>query len=196
MVKDKTSRTPNKKEKVRGDVLKTDFTYILEKEGKDGLKKINQELKKIDKNLDYYKIKNTVWVPIDWKIALMKKAEELFKWQEEDFFNLGYSASRNSFITRTLLKYFVSLEKTFQECPKYWKKYWDVGKITPHRLDLEKKYLVIRLEEFKLHPNLCNYMRGHFKAFAELVLRKEVEIEELKCNFKGDEFHEFKIYWN
>ncbi len=184
------------KGKIRGDVLKTDFKYILEKQGQKSLEELNKQFRKIDENFDYYKIKNTEWIPLSWKIILMETSKLSFKWTDQDIFALGYSASSNSFITRTLIRYFISTERTFQESPKYWEKYWGIGKLEPHYIDLDKKYLVIRLKNFEIHPDLCIYMRGHFKAFAELLLRKKVEIKETKCSFKKESFHEFEIKWD
>ncbi len=182
--------------RVRGDVIITDFKYIRDRQGKQAMDKLNQELKKVNKDLDYYKIKNTVWLPVSWKVLLLENAKKTFKWKDKDFFDLGHSASSNSFITRTLLRYFVSVNKTFKESAKYWQKYWQVGELDPYYLDVKKKYLILRLKKFKLHPDLCPYMKGHFLAFAEMILRNDnINIEETKCNFRGDSFHEFKIQW-
>lgn len=184
------------KGKVRGDVIITDFKYIRDREGKKAMEELNRELKEIDKDLDYYKIKNTVWLPVSWKILLMESAKKAFNWKDKDFFDLGHSASSNSFITRTLLRYFVSVDKTFKECSRYWQKYWQVGELEPYYIDTEKKYLVLRLKKFKLHPDLCLYMKGHFLAFAEMILKSDsIEIEETKCSFQGSSFHEFKVKW-
>lgn len=184
------------KGRVRGDVIVTDFKYVREKEGEKAMEKLNRELKKIEKDLDFYRIRNTAWLPISWKVLFLEVTKELFGWKEKDIFDLGRSASRNSFITRTLLRYFVSMEKTFKECPKYWKKYWQAGELEAYYWDIEQKYLIIRLKKFQIHPNLCIYLRGHFLAFAEMIIRGEkINIEETKCSFEGGLFHEFKVEW-
>jgi len=182
---------------VRGDVLKTDFKYVLEVHGRKEFDQLNREIKKIQGNLIYHKISNISWYPVGWKVIIMELGKELFDWKKKDFYELGRSASSNSFLTRTILRYFTSWGKIIQEVPEYWKKYWNTGTLEVHEKNLSEKYLVLRLKNFNIHPNLCFYLKGHFKSFAELALNSEVSIKEKKCPYKNknDNFHEFLIKW-
>lgn len=182
---------------VRGDVLKTDYKYILEKEGRKGFDKLNAEIKKIQKDLGYHKIINTSWYPIGWKVIIMELCKDLFNWNKKSFYNMGCNASSDSFLTRTILRYFISFKKTFKESSKYWKKYWNVGTLNPYKLDLENKYFILRLKNFHISSDMCYYLQGHFKSFASMILSVETTVKETKCPYKNKKngFHEFIIKW-
>lgn len=181
---------------VRCDILKTDFDYIKKREGAEAFKKINSEMKKIDERFNYKHLKNIGWAPIGWKLILMNTAKKLFKWNNKDLFDMGHSQPVNSFIIKTVLKYFASLERNFKETTNYWIKYWNIGKLVPHKLDLNKKIAIVKIKNFKVHPNLCSYLTGNIKAFAELILKnKNIKVKETKCIFRGDSYHEYTIKW-
>jgi hypothetical protein len=117
---------------VRGDVLRTDLEYIKKKEGAQGLKKFEAQIKDLGLDITRDKIKNTRWYPVGYKALLLELARKKLNWKDRDMIKMGKMASTQSFITRTILRYFVSLEKTFQETPKYWHKYWYAGEFIPH----------------------------------------------------------------
>lgn len=181
---------------VRGNVLNTDAKYVVSKYGEEGLKKLKKEMEKNGIKINYGEIKNTEWCPLGWRAVSLLTIKDLFKWSEEDVFAMGMAAPRNSFLIRTILKYFISLEKTFMELGKYWEKHYSRGKLETKKIDTEKKFLEFYVKDFNLHPCLCTYYKGYFKSLAQLLLRSEdIEIEEPECSFKGDSRHKFIITW-
>lgn len=196
--------TPNEAQKIveeipgenRGVTLITDMEYIKEKKGKKGLDRVQKEMDKLGLDLKYKKIKNSEWYPAGWRIISLLVIKKTFNWGDKEIFNMGYSAPKNSFVVKALLRYFVSKRKTFEETPKYWNKHWTVGELETYKLDLENKKIVMRLKKFKARPVLCQFLRGYFRAIGELTLRgNTVSVQESKCMSRKDPYHEFIVTW-
>lgn len=182
--------------KVRGDVLITDLQYIVRISGEEAGNKIKEELREINSEIDFDKITNTGWFPIGWKVLILLLTRESLGWSDQDIISMGKLASKESFILKTLLRYFISLDRTFKESVRFWAKYWDAGELVPYEINEKEKYLIIKLKNFQIHPDLCLYFTGHFESIANLILKSEkISVEEKKCSFHGDEYHEFEIRW-
>ncbi|MBU1292354.1 hypothetical protein KKH07_02685 [Patescibacteria group bacterium] len=182
---------------VRGVVFQTDREYVLEEKGEAGLKKLEEEIKKTGQAIKYRKdFKTTDWYPLGWRILSLLVIQETFDWGEQEIFKMGEVAPKHSFIVKTILRYFISLEKTFAETAKYWEKHYSIGKLEAPEIDIKKHHLVLRLSDFKSHPILCIYYRGYFKSLTSLIIRaSQINIQETKCVNKGDQYHEFVIDW-
>ena len=183
--------------KVRGAVFQTDARYVLEKKGKKGLEMLKEEIKKTGQPISYdEKISATGWYPLSWRVLSLLTIQRIFNWGEKEIFDMGTQAPKYSFIVKALLRYFVSLEKTFTESAEYWEEHYSVGELGAPEIDIKGKHLVLRLKDFKIHPILCPYFKGYFKAIARLSVRTErMTIKETKCMFRGDPYHEFVIDW-
>lgn len=185
------------KGRARGVVFQTDAHYVLSKKGKVGLKKLEEAIKKTDQPISYgQEVKAIHWYPLSWRVLSLITISRLFNWGEEEIIDMGEKAPKYSFIVKTLLKYFVSLEKTFSESSQYWQKHYSVGQLTTPEISLKDKRLVLCLSDFKIHPILCGYFKGYFKSLAQLVIRTpRMDIQETKCMFQGDPCHEYVINW-
>jgi len=183
--------------KARGAVFQTDARYVLEKKGKKGLEILKEEIKKTGQPISYdEKISATSWYPLSWRVLSLLTIQRIFNWGEKEIFEMGTQAPKYSFIVKALLKYFVSLEKTFTESAKYWEEHYSVGKLGASEIDIKGKHLVLCLKDFKTHPILCPYFKGYFKAVAQFSVKTEkMTIKETKCMFRGDPYHEFVIDW-
>ncbi len=182
---------------VRGVVFRTDARYVLETKGEEGMKMVEAEIQKAGQPISYGSgVKATKWYPLSWRILSLLTIQEVFHWGEKEIFEMGEAAPKYSFIIKTLLRYFVSLEKTFIESAKYWEEHYSVGKLEAPEIDVRGRHLVLQLKGFEGHPVLCLYLRGYFKTVALLAIRtKSMTIKETKCVFKGDSYHEFIIDW-
>ncbi len=185
------------KGKTRGAVFHTDVKYVLDKKGEQGLDELRKKLEALgQKNIYGKEIKSTGWYPLGWRILSLLLIEETFNWGGKEIINMGMSAPKHSFIVKTLLRYFVSIEKTFEESSKYWEKHYSVGKLEAPEIDIKNKKLVLHLMDFKIHPILCAYFKGYFKAIANLVVKTDkMTIKETKCAFDKDLYHEYVIEW-
>ncbi len=63
--------------------------------------------------------------------------------------------------------------------------------IVEHNSD--KKYVVVRIKEFDLHPVFCRCLEGYFVTFATLVSGTKTKCKEIKCTFEGDGYHDYLI---
>ncbi len=184
------------KGKIRGAALLTDIKYIKKHKQEKKQKEIFKDLKKDIPDFNAKKIKNTEWYPLWWRVLLLVILKEKFKWSNKALFKMGREAPLNSFIVKILLRYFTSLEKTCRQVNAYWKKHYSRGQMEAGEFNQEKKYVVFRLKNFKIHPLLCTYLRGYFNGLADLTIgSEEVNTEETKCSFEGDPYHEFVIKW-
>lgn len=182
--------------KARGVVLQTDAEYVKEKKGEKGLLVVEEELKKLGCPIAYEKIKTTDWYPIGLRAISLLVIKKVFNWSEKEIEEMGNTAPKYSFIVRSLLKYFLSFQKTYKEAPKYWEKHYMIGKLESSDYDEKRKYYVVRLKNFKIHPVLCAYLGGYFMRMGQMVLKgSNFKIEETKCMFKGDHYHEYTINW-
>lgn len=182
---------------IRGTVLKTDAKYVVDNYGKKALKKVEKEIEKTGVEIKYDEIKTVGWYPLGWRVISLLVIKETFDWKDKDVFKMGEAAPKNSFIVRTILKYFVSAEKTFSEISVYWQKHYSVGMLSTREIKEEEKYLIFSLRDFKVHPILCIYFQGYFRSISSMILGgAETKIEESKCPFKNkSSSHEFLITW-
>lgn len=182
--------------RARGVIFQTDIQYIEGKMGKKEANKIRREIKKIIPEYDHSQIKTTDWYPLWWRIISLKVIKNHFNWGKKELVEMGHSAPGNSFLVRVILRYFVSLKKTFQEGKKYWDKHYHPGNFESIKFNNKEQYVIFRIKNFKGHPDLCFYLQGYFKAIAELTLPgKKIDIKETKCLHKKGPCHEFKLSW-
>lgn len=184
------------KGKIRGEAVLNRLEYVRTKKGDEGVQAIGGRLKELGYPLDFAEIKSLGWCSDAHGVLVILAAQEVFGWDDNDIFEMGKNAPKISFIVKLLMKYFVSLERTFKATPENWEKHHNIGSIELVKFDKDKKRLIFRLLDYKVHPTMCSYLKGYFLQFARLVIKsKEVYIQETKCMFHGDPCHEFKITW-
>lgn len=183
--------------KARGQVFLTDFKYIKEVKGEEGIEALKKKIKEWGDIIDYEKIKTMEWYPVGLRALSLLAIKEAFGWGDKEIEEMGKTIPKISFIVKMLMKTFLSIRRSFIEAANYWKKHYLIGELVPAELDEKKKYLFLRLKNFKIHPILCVYLRGYFYTIANLILKSEkITIEETRCAFKeGDPYHEFLIKW-
>ena len=183
------------KGEVRGLSLKADREFIFEKYGEDGLKKLENKLKKIGVDVKYNKIRTMDFYPIGLKAIILLAIKEIFSFTDKDIVEMGKFQSKLSLIVKTFTRYFFSLQKMAEKSEIFWNKYYTVGNLKVTELNEKEKYGVMKLKDFKLHPLHCYVLRGFFASVVKMIVRNPVTCEEIKCIFKGDDCHEFLIKW-
>jgi len=180
---------------IRGEILLVNLPYIKEKKGEEGIKLFKKKMEEVGVSFD--KIEPLKWYPIGFLPLSLLVMKEIFGWNTEEMFNLGNSAFKLGLIPRILSKYFVSLSAVFQMASEHWKKYHSIGELEPYQLNEKEKYIIGRLKNYKIHPLLCSVNKGVFLRIIQYVIKsKKITIEETKCMFKGDPYHEFLIKWD
>lgn len=185
------------KGEVRGVALKTDGDYILKEKGKEGLEKLEKKLKDWGFEIEYEKINNMLFYPAALRIASLLAIKEVFEFNDQKMQDIGFYATKKSLIIKLFLKFFVSANRVFyKESVKIWKKHYTFGKLVPVELNEDKKYGIIRVEDFNLHPIYCSYLGGYFSGILQMLVRSsKINPEETKCFFRGQDCHEFLIKW-
>jgi hypothetical protein len=182
--------------KVRGQVFITDIEYVKNIFGEEGVIMLKNKIKEWGGLFDYDSIKLMGWYPAGFRVLSVLAAKEIFNWSDEDIFKIGNTAPKHSFIVKLLMKYFFTISKVFREGSKYWKKHYTIGELGCLYFNEKKKEGALYLKDFNLHPVLCIYYKGYFLRMAQYTLgSKTASIEEVKCSFNGDEYHEYLIKW-
>jgi len=181
---------------VRGGVIQANIAFIREMAGVEKLKAIEGKIAGLGYPFDFSKINIGEWYPEALSVLIILVAKDLFNWTEKDIFEMGNSAPKYSFISKIVMRYFLSLEKIIKEIPNYWKNHFDFGELESYKFSEEEKYLILHEKGYKFHPLLCIYHSGYFLRIAQFAIKgKEITIEETKCIFKGDHYHEYIIKW-
>jgi len=184
------------KGKIRGEGILTNLEYIRYRKGEEGIKAVTKRLKELGEEIDFKSIRPMEWYPVYLDTLMDLAIMDALSWTEKDIFEMGNFAPKVSFLMRMMMKYFVSAKMSFTESPKYWNKNFDIGKLEAHEFNVKEKYMIFRVKNFKVHPITCVNHAGYFLRMAQFVLKSEkITIEETKCIFKGDPFHEYTIRW-
>jgi len=181
---------------VRGGIIQADIDVIRKKEGEKGLKAVEEKMLELGYPLGFENIKLGGWYPEALSVSIILIARDLFGWKESDIFDMGYFAPASSFISKIFMRYFLSLKRFLDEVPNYWRKHFDFGELEAYDFSEEKRYIILREKGYKFHPLMCVYHKGYYLRVAEFAIKSsDITIEETKCVFKGDSFHEYIIKW-
>ncbi len=179
----------------RGVTLKSDWSYIKNRFGDEGLEKLEKRMKKLGYPLKFEKIKDTKFYPLGVDLLSILAIKEIFNFDSKDLEKMGEEEVKFSIFAKLFFKYLVSLEKVAEECSKMFSKHYTRGKIKVKELNKKEHYAKIKLVDFNIHPVYCSALKGYFKGMVDLALGKNVSVEETKCFYRGDSFHEFVISW-
>ena len=181
---------------VKGEIIRVSLEYIKSKKGPEGLKQVEDRLAELGYPLYLKEIKTFHSYKEANAVLVYVVCRDVFGWNEKEIQLMGEATAKTSFIVRTLLKYFVSIDRILKETPNFWAKHHDFGEMEPVEANEEKKYMVIRVKGYQFHPLACAYHRGYFLTVAKLSIKgKNITIEETKCGHRGDKYHEYKITW-
>ena len=196
MVKEEIEKIAQIKGNVRGAIFQTNATFIQKKRGEEGLRTVEKKMDELGYPVNFKEIKVGWWYPEFLSVLTILVAKDLFNWTEKDIFEMGNSAPKYSFISKTLITYFLSFKRFMAEVPKYWKKHFDFGKLEVAKFDEAKKYIILREKGYRFHPLICLYHAGYYQGVTKYVIKSEkISVEETKCVFKGDPYHEYVIRW-
>ncbi len=181
---------------VKGVVFQTHAAYIRQREGEKGLRMVEEKMKELGYPVKFDEIKTLKWYPETHTVLVILVARELFGWKDSDIFDMGNNAPKYSFIVRLLMKYFLSPKTTLEQSPKYWKKHYDFGELEVAQYNEKEKYMSVRVKGYKTHPVVCIFHKGYFLRLCQYVIKsKNITIEETKCAFRGDPYHEHVVRW-
>ena len=181
------------KGETKGSEILTLAKYIESRYGKEGVKKLEETMAKLGYPLEFSKIKPFHWYPEALNILALLVAQRIFGWK--DLFEVGYNALAFSFAFRVLVK-FLPLSLFWKEAPKIWRKMVTIGELEIAQLNEKEKYIILRVKNYKFHPQICRYYQGILLRLGEILTKsKKITIEETKCMHRNDPYHEFFFKW-
>jgi hypothetical protein len=180
---------------LKGGIIKV----IKEMFGEKGLRVVEKESKNLGLPFVSEKIQESEWYPASIFIEILYILQEKFNFKEKDFAELGEKVVKFSPTIRFLMKYFALPEKIAKiAAPRLWRRFFDVGeaKVCEFKDSKAGGFLIVRIEDFKLHPLHFFYL-GHFLlGMTKLVKNfKEATVKETKSPFRGDKYQEYLIEW-
>jgi len=193
--KEELNKLMNLKGEVRGMGMKGHAEFILKEEGEEGLKKMEETITNLGYPIKYKEIKLMSFYPIGLEAVTLIVIKKLFNYDDKKFQEMGKFGVKVSFLLRIFTRYFVSLEKFAKVAPGMWKKGGALGDFKIGEYNIDKRCLILRIENFSLHPLYCQVFRGYFSKGLQMIIGKETTCQETKCTFRGDEYHEFLLKW-
>lgn len=182
--------------KVMGVVFKTHNISLVNLEGKEAPQKVEKKMAELGYPLKFSEIKTFNFYPLGLADLVVVVAKYIFSWDDKKVFEMGKMAPQYSFIAKVVMRYFLSIKQSFLAAPSYWRKHFTKGTLEPYFLSETQKKAVLRLKTEMTCPTMCVFYRGYFQRIVEFIVRsKKITVEETKCTFRGDPFHEFTITW-
>ena len=167
--------------------------YIKLKRGEEGVKSVMLELWKRGYHYDFRKMKKTDWVPVVVRKEFLEVVMDVLGWDERNIYEMGLNAPRISPVIKLFFGLFLSMERAFKAAPDMWKAHYSSGTLRVG--EYRDGHGTIILENFDISPIFCEYLKGYFTGVAKLTKAKNLRVEETKCTFKGDEYHEYTFDW-
>ncbi len=180
----------------RGFNVKHDGEYIIKTKGKQVLEKVEKEWERLGYPIKYREIKEMEFIPGGMRAVSLLAIKKVLNSGDEEIRNVCYFHPRISLIVRLFSKYIYSLPEVMKKAQQMWRTYWTEGELEFAEYNEEKRYIIMKIKEFNLHPIFCRCMEGYFASIAKMVLKKDnLDCKEVKCSHKGDGHHEFLITW-
>ena len=192
-LKKEADRLMQIKGNTKGSEFQTLATYILQKYGKKELGLLEKKMEELGYPLHFDEIDPLKWYPESLNVLAFLVAKHLFGWK--DLFEVGYASPKFSVGIRLFMR-LSSLERILKETSRTWRKFLDIGTLEFVEYNKKEKYIVIRLKDYKTHPEMCRYYAGFFLSMAKSTQKgKNMTIKETKCMYKGDPYHEYVVRW-
>ena len=183
------------KGEIRGVSIKSDLEFILKERGSEDLNKIEKTITNFGYPIAYKEIQILNFYPLGLDAIIMLLAKRMLDFENKDFQKMGRYEAKLSLIMRLFMRYFYSIDRFAKEISSIWRKYFTVGDIKIIEFSKEKKYVILRIENFLCHPLFCQSLIGYFPVVLGMIVKGSVDCEETKCVYRGDEYHEFLMKW-
>lgn len=178
-----------------GVAIKSDFEYILKKEGEYGLRKMEKEMERLGCEIKYKEIKELNFYPIGFQAIALLVIKKIFDYSDEEFVKIGRFSFKLPTVIRIFMKYFGSLDLLAKQAPKMWNRYYTMGDLKIKEFDAMEGKIAIQVKNFSLTRLHCLTFEGYLSEIVKTVVKKQVKAKETKCVFRGDNYHEFLVEW-
>ncbi len=181
--------------KVRGMAIIENTEFILKEEGREGLKKLEEIITKLGYPLKYKEIKKMDYYPLGLGAINLLAIKRLFNYDDKKFQEMGEIGSKISVIIRFFMKHLISLDRMIKVVSRMWKTYYSTGELQVIEVNKEKRYIILRLKDFRHTPMLCQNLIGYLPSILHIVTKTKTSCQETKCIHRGDEYHEYLLRW-
>ncbi len=151
-----------------GAAVNAQSDYVIKKEGEDGLRRVEQVMDELGYPFSFQDLDRFEMYPENYDVLRVYVAKEIFNWTDENIFAMGKNSLTISRVLRIAMG-FVSLERTFSKAGFLWDKHFDFGELIPVEIDMEEKYMKLRMIDYDFHPIMQKYFRGYFSAVTEVT---------------------------
>jgi len=183
------------KGEARGEVLKVDWDYVNEVWGEEGIKKLEDKMAELGYPLKYKDISSASFYSLGLYNISLLSIRDIFDLDNEEIEKMGTAIVKFSLLIKVLFKYFVSLKLIAEQAPAGWRRLYTVGDLEMSEFSEKKRYVILRIRNFKDHPVHCLLIKGYFVRFSQMIVKFPTTVRETKCVFKGDQYHELLITW-
>lgn len=174
-----------------GSSLKADRKFVLDKKGEEGLRQVEQAMADLGVFLKYEDIEKYQWYPVKADVFFLILSKKIFNWDKEKMWQWGRWAAKTHFLTKMMIKYFVSKELLAKSANRNWRKYYTRGELS---FTFEKNKGKVELKDFIIHPDHIDYLTGYLYQIASLVMPpKHLKLEPVETG-KLD-YHLFNLSW-
>ncbi len=182
---------------VKGEVFLTHANFIFQKEGDEGIRRVEKRLEELGYPLKLRKVETGKWYREALSVLTVLTAKEVFGWTDEDIYEMGNTAPKTSFIIKIFIRHLASIEDVLERVGQYWEKHYDFGAIEKSDFNKKERYIIVRVRGYGFHPLLCGpYFKGYLTRIAQFSIKSDnIKTEETACIFKGDLYNEYKITW-
>jgi len=195
LTKKEAEKLMKTKGEVRGVSIRDDLNFVLEYKGKQAIKELEAKMAGLGFPLKHKGIKPMDFYPIGLSIILTLTTKELFSLSDKDLEKWGSSVVKFSIFMKIFMKYFGSLKLISEQIPGMWRKHYTIGDLEISEFSEKKRYVILRLRDYKTLPGQCSIFKGYFSKVCEMVVKAPVISKETKCMFKGNKYHEFLLKW-
>jgi predicted hydrocarbon binding protein len=183
----------------RGAGLTDGYEFFEREVGKEkaneGIVIIEKRITELGYPFKFSEIKPMTFYPVGLLAVILVLMQRIYSLTNEKLQEIGHNASKVSLIVRLFMRHFFSLDMMVKKSPDIWRKYFTVGDLTVHEYDKKKRYMIFRIKNFRLHPFHCEISKGYLANTTGMVVNSKVTVEETKCVYRGDEYHEFLMKW-
>lgn len=183
--------------KTRAALPKSYGLFILKEEGEEGLKRLEERMAELGYPTNFKKMNTTIWLPAGIEPVILLAIKELFNYEDEKFNEIGeFHPKTSPPIFKIFLKFVDDVEVVASQGPAMWEKQYSKGEFEVPEVNKEKKYVVARIKQFRLHPLCCRILGGYYHQGLKMIVKRSgTSWEETKCPFRGDKWHEYILRW-
>ena len=117
------------KGEIRGIALKSALDFVLKKEGRDGLRKVENVMIDLGYPIEHNKISVMNFYSLRIETILFAVIKELFNYNEKDFYEMGEFQFKMPITIRLFMRYLSSLNTVARAAPKMWETYFTIGNL-------------------------------------------------------------------